>query len=301
VVLCACATVPLYAQDLIVIVSGEDPRLQSIARIIEQGLEPVTPRVLHLSGTQLEPGRLPADADLIISIGNEASTIALAQRSTQPMLCALVSESTYRQALRERYGSVAAGLEAGVSGLYFEQPPERQFRLARLLVPEAKVAGLALGPVLQEQRSQLIDIASQQGLELITVPVSADANPVKILDPLVRRTDLLLALPDKAHWHSQTAKWLLYLSYQRSKPIIAFSARYTDAGAVASLHSRRADIAEQAAAIALAMLKKPDPGSIYWPERFHVSTNPSVARALGLRLLDGAEYERRIRGAEVEP
>ncbi len=298
-VLCACSIPALQAQSLVIIVSGEDNDLQAIAQSIERGLQPGRTRVRHLSGPQLDS--FGPDADLVISIGNEAATVALARRDEQPLLCAFVSESTFRQELLRHFDSVASGLEAGVSGLYFEQPPERMFQLASLVVPEARIAGLALGPVLEPQQARLVQLAQRQGLELLTVAIGANANPVKILDPLVKRADVVLAMADKAQWHSQTAKWLLYLTYRRSKPVIAFSARYTDAGAVASLHSRRSDIAEQTTAVARKMLESPGPGAIYWPDKFHVSTNPAVARSLGLTLLDAKDYERQITSSGVDP
>ena len=291
-VLCACSMPALQAQQsLVIVVSGEDSQLQEIAGTIAQNLDPGRTRVRRISASR---GDSLADADLVISVGNEAATVALARRDTQTLLCAFVSESTFKQELIRQFGSVAGGLKAGVSGLYFEQPPERMFKLARLVVPGAQVAGMALGPVLQQQKPRLMELAQIAGLELLTAKVSADSNPVKTLDPLVRQADLVMAMPDKAHWHSQTAKWLLYLTYRRSKPMIAFSARYTDAGAVASLHSEPTDIAEQTAAIATSMLDNKGPGAIYWPEKFHVSTNPAVARALGLALLDAKDYERQI-------
>jgi ABC-type uncharacterized transport system substrate-binding protein len=285
----------LPAQSLVVIVSGEDSSLQAIARTIERDLAPGGKRVRHVSGPQLASlGTLETDADLVISIGNAAATVALATRDEQPLLCAFVSESTFRKELLKHFDSVAAGLGADVSAIYFEQPPERMFKLASLVVPGARVAGMALGPVLELQQARLLQLAQGQGLELLTLAIEADANPIKTLDPLVKRADVLMAMPDKAQWHSRTAKWLLYLAYRRSKPVIAFSARYTDAGAVASLYSRRRDVAEQTTAVARKMLASPVPGAIYWPEKFQVSTNPVVARALGLTLLDAKDYERLI-------
>ena len=168
-----------------------------------------------------------------------------------------------------------------------------------MIVPAARVAGLALGPVLQTQQPSLEQQARQVELELRTAELSPDSNPVKILEPLVAQTDLMIALPDKAQWYSQTAKWLLYLAYQRSKPVIAFSARFTEVGAVASLYTDPRDIADQATTITLEMLDRHGPGQIYWPEKFHISTNPSVARSLGLRLLDEKDYQSKIRSGEV--
>ncbi len=300
--LCICCIPSLHAERLTIIVSGESAGLHAAALTIERKLQAASTIVKQLDGPDigLQEAAL-ADSDLLISIGNEAAAIALRSRNTQPLLCAFVSESTFRQELLKQFDSISAGLQAGVSALYFEQPPERMFELARLVVPDAKIAGMALGPVLQQQQKRLARQAHSSGLELRSIVVGADSNLVKALDPLVRQADLMMAMPDKAQWHSQTAKWLLYLTYRRAKPVIAFSARYTEAGAVASLYTQADDITEQAAAVATKLLAKPGPGAIYWPEKFHVSTNLSVAKALGLPLLDASDYERLLSSAGVKP
>jgi ABC-type uncharacterized transport system substrate-binding protein len=289
-------SIPLHAKTLAIIVSLEGARYHEIARDIERELQS-TPKlqVLRLKSSEIDPrGTVLAAADILLTIGNEAAEKALQQRGARPLLCTFLSQSAFETELLQHFDSIDAGLTAGISALYFEQPPQRIFQLARMIVPEARVAGLALGPVLQTQQPRLEQQALQVKLELRTAVVSPDSNPVEIFEPLVTQTDLMIALPDKAQWHSQTAKWLLYVAYQRSKPVIAFSERFTEVGAVASLYTKPRDIADQATAITLEMLDKPGPGQIYWPEKFHISTNPSVARSLGLRLLDEKDYRSKI-------
>lgn len=300
-VFCIASSLPLHAKTLAIIVSLDSARYHEIARNIARELQSIHKlQVVQLKSSEIDPrGTALTDADILLTIGNEAAGKVLQQRDARPLLCTFLSQSAFETDLLQHFDSIDAGLKSGISALYFEQPPQRIFQFARMIVPDAQVAGLALGPVLQAQQPSLEQQARQVKLELRTAVVSPDSNPVKILEPLVAQTDLMIALPDKAQWHSQTAKWLLYLAYQRSKPVIAFSARFTKVGAVASLYTKPEDIAEQATTIALEMLDKPGPGQIYWPEKFHISTNPSVARSLGLQLLDEKDYRSKISSSEV--
>lgn len=301
--LCVTSAFPLNAKTVAIVVSQDSASYHKIARVIEQELK-VDQRlqVRRLGIAEIGAGGSAlADADLLLTIGHEAALLALQQRGARPLLCAFVSESAFETAVLQHFDSIDAGLKAGIWALYFDQPAERVFQLARKIVPEARTAGLALGPVLQTQQQNLEKLARQVKLELRTAVVAANDNPVKTLKPLVQQTDLMIALPDKALWHSQTAKWLLYLAYRRSKPVIAFSARFTEVGAVASLFTKPQDIAEQAAKISRLMLDQPSPGQIYWPDKFHIRTNLSVARSLGLKLLDAKDYQRQIMLAEGSP
>lgn len=298
-VFCIVSSFSLQAETLAIIVSLDGARYHDIARNIARELQSTRKlQVVQLKSSELDPrGRALTDADILLTIGSEAAGKALQQRGTRPLLCTFLSQSAFETELLQHFDSIDAGLKSGISALYFEQPPQRIFQLARMIAPDAKVAGLALGPVLQTQQPSLEQQARQVKLELRTAVLSPDSNPVKTLEPLVAQSDLMIALPDKAQWHSQTAKWLLYLAYQRSKPVIAFSARFTEVGAVASLYTKPEDIAEQATSIALEMPDTPGPGRIYWPEKFHISTNPAVARSLGLQLLDEKDYRSKISGA----
>ena len=194
--------------------------------------------------------------------------------------------------------SLQAGVDNGVTALYLDQPEQRFFELTKLLVPDAKSGGAPLGPMLASQHAELVTDAKLAHLELHTAIIDSNSNPVAQLDPLVKNVDVVVVMPDKAEWNHQTAKWLLYLSYRRRIPLIAFSRRYTEAGALASLYSSHSDVADEAAKLMAAILKQPRSGSIRWPGQFSVSTNPSVARTLNLQLRSDDYYEERLSKGE---
>ena len=91
------------------------------------------------------------------------------------------------------------------------------------------------------------------------------------------------------------AKWILNFSFQEKIPVIGFSAAYTEAGALVSLHSTPENIGLQAAEILSEWATHgvfPPRAGIY-PRYFKISVNPTVARAMGLDI-------NRLRAPELE-
>lgn len=270
---------------------------RELTALFEKKLQDELPRyTLHFSSTKAKSyAPDPDQADIIVSFGKKAARKALETRGATPLLCVLIGRAAFQSLVKQRYGSTEAGLQAGVSALYLDQPNERIFQLAKLIVPDASSAGLVTGPVLNKQASTLKSQASHVGLDLHTVALKQDTNPVVTLDPLVRTEDVMLALPDKAGISRQTAKWLLYLSYQRGKPLIGYSGRFTEAGAVASVYSSKDDIAANAAELAAPLLlNNGGPGVVHPPQHFSVSLNKTVARKLDLDLKSAKHYQREI-------
>ena len=100
---------------------------------------------------------------------------------------------------------------------------------------------------------------------------------------------------------AQHAKWLLYMAYQRSRPVLAYSQAFVDAGAIAAVYSTPAQIGREAGEIIVRILSDPDSSMAYllamrYPRYFTVGTNRSVARSLGIQLPDAtamtAELQR---------
>lgn len=279
-----------------IILSEDGFKYRAVAKQIVQELQPLHPiKTISIDAAQIaQQSATLADSSMLLSLGSAGAEAALRHRGDKPVLCALISESAFHAILLRHFNSIEAGLQAGVSALYLDQPEQRLYQLAHLISPTAQRVGTALGPNLQSRSTALQAHARSVGLELQTVLVESDRNPVKLLDPLMQSIDMLVVMPDTPEWNNNTAKWLLYLAYRRAKPVIGFSRRYTEAGAVASLYTDTDDVVTETAAIAAQLLDNPVPGSIYWPQRFTISTNHTVARKLQLTLREEQYYVRNI-------
>lgn len=144
-------------------------------------------------------------------------------------------------------------------------------------------------------------LAKAGGIELKYDFLSKEDNPVSTLKPVVTESELFIAIPDHAILNKAIARWILYLSFQHKIPVIGFSNAYTNAGAIASVYSSPNDIGKQAAE-AIAGWVKDGNNSIWdpvYPRYFTLSTNPAVARSLGISLPSDKELYIQFKQKEV--
>ncbi len=107
----------------------------------------------------------------------------------------------------------------------------------------------------------------------------------------------MLALYDPVAFKPVTAKWLLYMAYQRGLPVIGFSRAYLKAGAVASVFSTPEQIGRQAGEWLLQWLESggKDLGDPQYPKYYSVDFNQPVAESLEIGIPDNGEVMQRMR------
>lgn len=240
------------------------------------------------------PSTAPLGSDLAIAVGSRACEQML-QRGSEDfaLVCAFVPRATF-DALVGRYGSTDLVTQQRLSAIYLDQPLERHLRLVRLLVPEAKSIGAMFGPVSLAERDRFLSAAEAEQLSPVSITLGESDNPIAKLQPVVRRSDVFLALPDSALFNRATAKWLLYVTLRQQVPVIGFSRTYVEAGALAAVYSTPAQIGRQAG----ELLRQLDAGEPLpppaFPRYFTVSSNPVVARTLGLEVPDDGSLAKRL-------
>jgi len=175
------------------------------------------------------------------------------------------------------------------AAVVIDQPLERPLALAKLLVPEAQRVGAVFGPVSVASKPQLLRAVERAGMELIYANLDGDDNPIGVLSPLVQKTDVLLAVADRAVFNKSVAKWLLYLSFRQKVAIIGFSRSYAKAGALASVYSSPENIGRHGAELLASLLNLKGEsvmGTEVWrshyPQYYTLEVNRAVASALNI-------------------
>jgi ABC-type uncharacterized transport system substrate-binding protein len=180
---------------------------------------------------------------------------------------------------------------AGISLLWSDPAPDRQLRLARLLLPQAKRIGVLYDRHSKFMLDELRRIAKPLGLRIIgrAWPDSRDNRP---LLTLMKRSDLLLGLHDTDLYNPKTAKTLLLSSYAQQRAMIGPSTGFVRAGSLASSYSDQTD---WLTSLDRLLDQPPDewPSSAY-PRHFKVLGNRQVARALAIELVDDATLARQV-------
>lgn len=269
--------------------------LHGIAAVLQtQALEP------HLDIHTQEPGpthetalrrKLSRHPSLIVTIGTRATQAVFEAQTDGPVLSVLVPERTFLQLATEN------GRLNTASAVYLDQPPDRQIALARILLPGAQSAGLLFGPGPAGRKTQLLAAAERQGLTLNVESPDGQGGAAEAIKKLLYSSDLLLALHDPVALTPMTAKWMLYMAYQRRLPVIGFSRAYLKAGAVASVFSTPAQIGRQAGERVLQWLENggTDLGDPQYPRYYSVEFNQPVAESLEIRTPDNGEAMQQIR------
>ena len=225
-----------------------------------------------------------ADSQLIVAVGSNACDAILKKAPATALVCTFLPHSTYRDLMTRHEAAQPA--DAQRSAIYFDQPLARYMALIRILVPDVKNLGTAVGPLSRQLLPTIQALADEQHLALHPVELQSDDNPVTALSAVVEKSDVFLVNPDQASLNKAVANWLLRLSIRQQIPVIAYSRNYVNAGALAAVYSSPDNIGHDTGETInrwLADTTQPleDPR---YPKYFTVSSNPRVARSLGIKL-----------------
>ena len=223
--------------------------------------------------------------DLIISAGSEAFQRALAMGGTTPIIATLLPRQSYEKIIAQ-----AGPQRARFTAIYLDHPPARQASFLRHLLPDLKRVGMLFSSETRGVASQYRQTFKNAGLILDSEDSDTPSTLLPALNTLLPRVEALLAIPDTTIYKRDNIKPILVTSYRHQRPVIAFSAPFVSAGALAALHTTPAQIARQTADLINNMgttLPPPVP-----PSQFAITINSNVAEALGLSIPDEATIRR---------
>lgn len=221
--------------------------------------------------------------DLIVSIGTLATEKALPAIEYTQVISTFIPRQTY-QRLASRYPKNLT--DNNLTGLYLEQPIERQLKLLNILAPDIKRLGTVFSQNSKESLQTLASASSRLKWALISAKLSLDDNPIEILTPVISAADAFLALPDRAVINQSTAKWILLMTFRQQIPLIAYSRSYVEAGALAAIFSTPELVGKETADWVTIWLADPQ-GTLpppSYPEQFDLSINWGTAHSLGIEI-----------------
>lgn len=221
-------------------------------------------------------------ADLVVAVGSKLTELALDAALPTPLLSAMVPRLTYRHLVSRK----SSHRNQKSSAVFLDQPISRLFSLALAIKPGISSVGTVLSRSNRVQRIALERVSRRHRIDVDIEIVGDGAKVSTAFKRLLEDSDVLIAVPDPVITDPSNAKWLLYMAYQRRVAVIGFSEAFAKAGAVASVYSTPVQIGRQTAK-QLGVWSTRGWGAIaapVAPTAFELATNPSVARALGLKL-----------------
>ncbi|MGQ0710657.1 MAG: ABC transporter substrate-binding protein [Rhodoferax sp.] len=233
---------------------------------------------------------------VLVALGAAAVRAALASDSRVPLIAALVPRATFDKALRE----TPRKSNAPVYALYLDQPLPRQLELIAQVLPHARRVGVLWGPESSAQRAALQSALQARGWSEAPGMVGDGSQVGEVLQQTLDGADAFLALADPVVFNPATVSNILLGTYRARVPVFAFAPAYAKAGALVALYSTPAQIGQQSAEMARAVLRGASLPSGQHPVDFQITVNMHVAHTLGVGV-DESTLTERLKRQERKP
>jgi len=172
-----------------------------------------------------------------------------------------------------------------ITGVSMNIAPEKQFSILREVLPHIRKIGILFDPDKTGfYVGRAYNAASLMGMELLTKKVHSSREAVAAMDGLKGKVDALWLLPDTTVVNPATIDLLLLSSIENKIPVITFSDKYAEKGALISMEVDAVESGKQAGEMALRILGGEDvKGIMDEDSRDSVLTvNLIVAKKLGI-------------------
>ena len=233
-------------------------------------------------------------SDLIVTVGASATELVMKTIPAQPLLAVLITDNAFSLLADKYYGSKAQAHKSQVSVICLDQPIERSIKLAKLLVPEAKIAGIMTGPSSTKNSAEFAKHVVAAAMTPKLVNIELADNPIHKLEPIIKDSDVFIPVPDNRLVNIATARWILQLSYRYQIPVIAYSKTYLDAGATAAIFSSVENVAKQTSTF-IADEKMYIEAGAHMPAYYSIKFNHSVAGNLNIDLKTEQFYRNKLK------
>lgn len=276
-----CLIAKSWAGEIALVMSDQDAPYTEFSTELARGLSGSDWQIRFI-GTP-ENWRDDADIELIVTAGSEAFRAMLAKKRSAPLLATLLPRAVFEEASREKG-------RGDISAIHLDQPPARQVAFINHLLPGSQRIGLLTGDQSRQALPAFRQAFARTRLILDVESSAGEAGLLPALDSLLPHIDALLIIPDASLYKRNTVKPLLVNAYRHRRPVIAFSAAFVKAGALAALYATPDQIGRQAATQILRQgARLPTPAG---PTEFTISINHSVAESFGLRIPEEAQLHR---------
>ena len=145
--------------------------------------------------------------------------------------------------------------EKNISGISMTLSPEKQVTTLLEVLPAIKRIGTLYNP---DRTGNFIkgavNAANNMGISLVTEKVQSTKEVPSALKNIQKKIDAFWMIPDITVYSPETIEFLLLFLLENQKPIISFSEKYVELGALMSISVDPFDIGNQAGEMAKAIL-----------------------------------------------
>lgn len=166
-----------------------------------------------------------------------------------------------------------------ISGVSMEIPPGKQVDEFHKALPGIKRIGLVYDPRKTPAGfvSAAIKAAESKGITLVAREVSSSMKVMSAVNSMKESIDAFWMLPDSTVVTPETVEFLLMFSVENTIPILAFSEKYVEVGAIMSLSMDAFAMGRNAGEIAQGIIGGEDAGNM------PISSNGRIVLSINLR------------------
>ncbi len=213
--------------------------------------------------------------DIILALGNDALT-AVRDIEDIPVLVMFVPNPKPLYHTRNFYG------------IFMEIEPGVQIKTITEIIPGLKRPGLIYGPntavdYIKSFRSN----SKERGLTVQTARILNSSEFPEALFEMKNSIDHFVMIPDRQVITAQTMEYLILFSMQNRIPIVSFSNKYLDLGAVMAISPDVYEMGRQAGKMASLIISGKKPAFQYdFIKNPVVTVNKTVAKNLGIKIIE---------------
>lgn len=259
-------------------------------RTILESLQARYPTALHsLAREELVARAGPA---ILVAVGPAALqalvSAELLEGTSSQIVALFVSRPTFHRLVDGR------SPRGRTTGIYAETSPGSQFQLIEAIFNRRVSVAALLSDSTAYLETELQRTAARHDVDLTTEVIAKGADVVRTLASM-RRSTVLLAVPDPQIYAAETLRGVLESTYRRGQAMVGFGPELVQAGALATTYAALDDVAAQLDAL-LAIIQADRLPSVDYPHYWRVSFNEQVARSLNIVIPDGARDLARKKG-----
>lgn len=187
--------------------------------------------------------------------------------------------------------------EKNISGVSMNIPQEKQLLSLLDVIPKTKIIGLLYD---KDRTGRLAEKAQEAagkiGIKLVTKEVHNSKNVPQLIQDMKGKIDVFWMLPDLTVITPETVEFMLLFSLENKIPILAFSEKYVEMGALISISVDAFDMGSQAGEIANKILTGSNAMNTEQVDarKTIISINLKAAKKLGITIKENILRKARI-------
>jgi len=247
--------------------------LDGFKRVLDRDIKIIT--ISELKGTNLAKEINSINPDMVLAIGMGALS-GVKWIKNIPIIYLMVLNP-----------ELAPADKKNITGINMNIPQEKQLTALLEVLPDTKTIGLLYDP---KRTGSLVkrarDAARKIKIELMAKKINRPSQVASMLKEMRGNIDVFWMLPDITVITPETIELMLLFSLEHKIPVLTFSEKYVESGALMSISIDAFDIGIQAGEIAESILsgKKTINGRNINPRKIVPSINLTIANKLDVTI-----------------